>query len=142
MEKDRMKRYLTKLELIEERTGNIEDWTAGLDKESFNQDQRNVLAVYKAMQEIVEAAMDLSAMVIKDSKKLVSDDYENIEKIRKLGLVDSKLAGDLKEANGLRNRLVHEYGGLEPSIVYQSIQRLLPGLEKFRGCVKEWLEKK
>jgi uncharacterized protein YutE (UPF0331/DUF86 family) len=45
----------------------------------------------------------------------------------------------MKSANGLRNRLVHEYDGVNDHIAYAAMQRLMPRLRRFSEEVLIWL---
>lgn len=58
-----------------------------------------MLAVYKAAQEIMEASLDIVAMVCKDSKLVPKDDYANIEMLHGKGIIREKLKAALTEAN-------------------------------------------
>ena len=103
------------------------------------EDKKTRLATYKAFQEVVEACADICAMMLKDSKLLVNDDYTNIEKLAEKRMITRSIADSLKEANGLRNRLIHEYNGLSMSIAFESIISLIPRLREFCKGVKDWL---
>ncbi len=47
-------------------------------KEDFFFDEKTKLACYKALQEIIEACMDIVAMIVKDINEIPKDDYTNI----------------------------------------------------------------
>ncbi len=57
-------------------------------------------------------------------------------------IIPSELKNALKEANGLRNRVVNDYNGIIDKIVYVSIMRLLESLEEFAGVAEKWISKK
>lgn len=139
MEKERLKRYLAKLELARERLNDIEEWVKGLTPKQFIEDKKTRLATYKAFQEVVEACADICAMMLKDSKLLINDDYTNIEKLAEKRIITQAIANALKEANGLRNRLIHEYNGLNASVAFESIISLIPKLRRFCKGVEDWL---
>ncbi|MCD6478299.1 MAG: DUF86 domain-containing protein, partial [Candidatus Diapherotrites archaeon] len=77
--------------------------------------------------------------MLKDSRVLVKDDYANIDMLVKKKIIPWKLGKALKEANGLRNRLVHEYNDISPNIVFESIKALVSELRSFHKGVKRWL---
>ncbi len=81
-------------------------------------------------------------MLLKDEKEVPRDDYTNISILEERGIISHDLALVLKELNGLRNRIVHEYNGLSDEIAFNSIETLLPEVEKFLRVVKEWLKTK
>lgn len=84
---------------------------------------------------------DITAMAVKDSGLLPSEDFTNANKLLELNIIDNDLLGSLKDANGLRNRVIHEYNGLDQQIAYDSIQGLLPSIGRFIKKVEEWIKK-
>jgi uncharacterized protein YutE (UPF0331/DUF86 family) len=137
MEEDRLKRYKEKLEHIELRKEEFEEWSPGiLDND------KDKLSSYKAFQEIAEAANDIIAMMLKDSSLLPEENYTNIEKAVKHGLLPASLRSPLHEITGLRNRMVHEYNGLNDKIAKESAISLLPRIEDFVEAVREWVKRK
>ncbi len=60
-------------------------------------------------------------MVVRDKGRVVEDDYSNLERMTKI-LGSESLLEDLKEDNGLRNILVHEYNGVVDKQAYNSIR--------------------
>jgi len=142
MDKPRLQRYLEKIEHIEERVGDIRTWLSEEeDGDAKGVDKKTRLAVYKAMQEAVEATMDIVAMILKDEGKLPKDDYTNVERIYELEVIDRSTKEALNEANGLRNRLVHEYNRLSDDVALESIQCLLVPLDNFLEVVKRWMKR-
>ena len=137
---ERLKRYLSKFELIEERTLDLNEWMQGLSSDAFEKDKKTRLASFKAMQEIAEASFDVCSMLLKDLGKIVEDDYSNIEKLSELKILSEKTSSFLKEANGLRNRFVHEYDSLETKTAFNSIKRLLPLFSDFVKEAKKWIK--
>lgn len=141
LKEERKNRYYEKLEKVEVRATDIERWMEGVDASEFVKDKKSRLAVYKAYQELVEAITDVCAMYASDSRKGVGDDYENLEKASGT-LYREHLEDDLKNANGLRNRIVHEYNKSSDEVAYASINELLPKFKNFRKEVLNWLERR
>ena len=137
MDDVRRKRYVEKIKHIEKRISELEVW-----KEDFFYEEKTKLACYKVMQEIIECCMDIVSMILKDEKELPKDDYTNIEVMEKKGLISNRLANTLRELNGLRNRIVHEYNGLDDEIALTSMEENVPEIKEFLRVVKEWLEKR
>ena len=132
---NRSKRYKDKISLAEKRLDEIDDW-----KSDFHKDDKSKLACYKALQEIIESYMDILAMRITDAKEIPKDDYTNIDFAFEKEIIDLKIRNALKEANGLRNRLVHEYNGLNDELAFKSMIKLLPDIEKFLENINTWLK--
>lgn len=125
-----------KQELIDLRRRELEEWL----ERSFSDDLIK-LGSYKAFQEIVEAMNDLVAMMLKDSGLLPADDYANIEKAGQRKLLPLPLMKPMQEMTGLRNRIVHEYNGLNDALAKESILRLLEDIVQFQEWVDLWLKK-
>ena len=120
MEKERRARCKEKIEIALKRIHNVEETLKEFENETFK------LACYKAFQETTEAITDIIAMVLIDKKKNVEDDYTNIEKIKETINFDNNDISVLKEANGLRNRIVHKYNRTDDAIAKESINNLVP----------------
>lgn len=134
MNKDRIKRYKEKITVIETRRNNIFSWISETDEKS-------VLAVYKAFQEVVDSLTLIFAMMLKDMGEIVEDDYSNIEALERTNLLNQKQAAVMKEANGLRNRLVHEYNGLERQTARISMEEINDEMEDILTKVRSWIKK-
>lgn len=139
MDAERLKRYKEKIDLIEERMGDLNEWL-NIDLEEFLGDKKTKLASYKAFQEIVEAFMDIFSMIIRDMKILVEDDYSNINNLFKKNFLNLEERNLLKNANGLRNRLIHRYNSLDDEIAYSNIKEMLGKFEEILRKVKEWIK--
>ncbi|ADC66002.1 protein of unknown function DUF86 [Ferroglobus placidus DSM 10642] len=135
MDEKRIARYLDKLNHIEERLNDIKEWI-----DEALEDKKTRLAVYKAAQEAIEATCDIIAMYLKDNRIPPKDDYTNIEKWGEL-TKQKDLADCLKIANGLRNRLVHHYNGLNDALAIESIKDIFPCIERFVKEVRGWLRR-
>lgn len=141
MERERLRRYLNKIGHIEERIRDIRTWLAEFE-DIGALDRKTRLAVYKAMQEVVEAATDIGAMILKDEGKLPQDDYTNIAHLFTLGIIDDHVKAALNEADGLRNRLVHGYNDVNDALAMESIQGLLLPLERYVKRVAAWVKRR
>ncbi len=142
MEKDRIKRYEEKIEIILDRKMDIEEWIAPYEEDISIKDKMARFAVYKAMQEAVEASLDIAAMVVKDIGKLPKDDYTNVEILAENKIIDDTLAKVLNEANGLRNIVVHSYNKIDDIRAFQSIKNITPHFERFSEVIKKWTKGK
>lgn len=82
--------------IIEERISDIEGLIENFD------DKIQRLTCYKSFQELAEAIFYVIAMAIKDKGKLVEDDYNNLDKFEKLGMISHLDVQILQETNWLR----------------------------------------
>ena len=137
----RIRKYSDRIDIIEKRISQIKEWTEDLSPEDFEKNELIKLAVYKAYQEIIEASMDLVAMLCKDSGKMPKDDYANIETIASQGIIKREIAVVLAEGNGLRNRIIHRYVSVDDRKAFIEINESLDVFEDFVEMVERWIEK-
>jgi len=142
MDIERISRYKDKLNIISERKQDIEEWVSGYDSSDFIEDKKTRLAVYKSFQELVEASFDIAAMACKDLKIIPKDDYSNIDLLFEKKFINRSLKNYLSESNGLRNRLVHRYNGLDDSLAFDSIMEHLTSILDFSEVIEKWLRSK
>ena len=138
MDKGRLRRYITKQELIEYRNDLIDKWI-NESPDGFS-DEKTKLACYMAFQEIVEAFMDLLAMICRDSGLLPNDDYTNIAQLVNNKIFPKNIATLFREMNGLRNHLVHRYEFVDERRAFHSIQELHHHLPELIEEIKSWIK--
>ena len=64
----------------------------------------------------------------------------NIEILKKKKVITSDLVAKISEANGLRNRIVHDYNGLDEKVAYTNMLKILKDLKVFEDETKKWLK--
>ncbi len=143
MEEERIKRYNDKLEYLNQTIENLNDWTESIDSKEFIErlELQKQYGIYHAFQIGIEIITDLIAMIIKDIKMIPKDDYSNINVIKNKNIINADLAAKLREANGLRNRIVHDYNGLDNEIAYNRLKNILIYFQEFEVKAKQWLKK-
>jgi len=105
MSEDRL--LLDYLNDILESITDIREFTAGMTKENFYADRKTIKAVVRSLEVIGEAA----GKIPQD----VRNKYPEIP---------------WEEIVGMRNRLIHEYFGVDLDIVWQTIEEDLESLDK------------
>ena len=128
---------MEKIETVIERVEFIEEH---LSKEILG-DRILRKAIYKEFQEAVEAASDVCAMVRRGLNSSAKDDYSNIDFLVERDILEEGMGEKLKEANGLRNRLIHEYDGVNDKIACYAIRELIEDLREFSLEVLKWIKK-
>ena len=143
MEEERIKRYNDKLEYLNQTIEHLNNWTERIDSKEFIEhlELQKQYGIYHAFQIGIEIITDLVSMIVKDLKLIPKDDYSNINIIKNKKVVNADLAAKLREANGLRNRIVHDYNGLDNEIAYNRLLNLLEYFQEFKVKAKEWLKK-
>ena len=131
----RLKRYQDKINYIIDK---IKD----LSRETKTELEKD--GIFYALQTSIEAMMDIIAMLTKDLVIPLKDDAANISRIIEKKKLEPILGEDLKNANGLRNILVHRYNDLDEEIILNSVEDvktlLFKWLDIAEGILDEVLE--
>jgi uncharacterized protein YutE (UPF0331/DUF86 family) len=99
-------------------------------------------AAERLLQEAIEAALDVNAHVIAEAGGAVPDDYYGgFIRLGELGVLPPELARELAPSAGLRNRLVHEYEGLDDARVLASIGSLLGRYPRYIDAVERYVQR-
>lgn len=98
--------------------------------------------VQHLVQVATDAAMDVTAMLVKDHGQRVRDDYHNLQEAEELGVVEPDLADRLRTLNGLRNAIVHRYDRFEEDEVLGGLDRIAEDLTRFVHVVDDLLEER
>jgi uncharacterized protein YutE (UPF0331/DUF86 family) len=137
MNEDIKERVMEKIETVIERVEFIEEHLS----EDILRDRILRKAIYKEFQEAVEAVSDVCAMVRRALNSSAKDDYSNIDFLVERDILEEGMGEKLKEANGLRNRLIHEYDGINDKMACYAIKELVGDLRDFSVVVLEWIRK-
>jgi uncharacterized protein YutE (UPF0331/DUF86 family) len=122
-----IKRILEKVETVIERVEFIEEHLS----QQIPRDRILRKALYKEFQEAVEAVSDVCAMLRRGLNSSAKDDYSNIDFL--------VMAEKIKEATGLRNRLIPGYDGVDDETACYAITELIADLKDFSVVVLEWI---
>ena len=121
MDRSRLERYLEKLQVLDDTLEHLNNWNNDISSLSLSDiNTRDKFAIFHAYQIIVEILTDITAMIVKDIGKIPKDDYMNFDILIKSSLFPETTLNKLKQANGLRNRIVHEYNGLIEKIAFEA----------------------
>ncbi len=121
---DRKTRYRSRIGYMLEKMYSLPENTAVLDDLGID-------GVLYRVHTSIEAAMDLVAMLVRDSGIEVGDDYDNIETLKEKQVIDAELADELKRLNGMRNAVVHKYGNVDTELILQNLERIKEILHSF-----------
>jgi uncharacterized protein with HEPN domain len=104
-----MKReFLDYVEDVIEAMSNSEEFVRGMEYEEFKRDQKTIYAVVRALEIIGEAVRKIPASV--------RNRYPEIP---------------WKNMAGMRDKLIHEYFGVNLRIVWDAVQKDIPPLKPF-----------
>ena len=99
-------------------------------------------ATERLLQELIEAAIDINVHLISQTGHSVPDDYyQSFVKLSELNIISSDLAQKLAPSAGLRNRLVHEYDGIEDTMILGSLAMAQTLYSRYVKEIKDYLSR-
>ncbi|TKJ19213.1 MAG: hypothetical protein CEE43_16215 [Promethearchaeota archaeon Loki_b32] len=131
MDELRIKRYHDKIH-------HIIDYIQELPINPRNELEKR--GIFYSLQTSIEAMVDLIAMCVKDLGIQVKEDIINISKIVEVRKLDPELGENLKNANGLRNIIVHRYNKIDELLILDSVESIKNLLLKWISIVEEFLD--
>ena len=140
LDEQRRQRYLEKLDQLEFNFTVSKD---GLNKLAIKKFEiLEIYGVLHGIQLTIEALTDISAMTVKDLNKLAKNNYENLSELQSQGIITNKIKNSLYKLVGLRNRIAHDYNGLDDKLALKSFEENIPSIQIFIEGLKQWIKKK
>jgi uncharacterized protein YutE (UPF0331/DUF86 family) len=94
-----------------------------------------------ALQLAIQAAMDLAAHFVADEGwEIPARSGEVFSVLAGRGVVDEELARRLRKMASFRNLIVHEYGEVDLTVVYDIWHKSLGDLSAFAAAVTKYLD--
>lgn len=129
-----------KARLILEDLERLRPIAAG-DVESFLGSVEEIVAE-RLLERIVGRMIDVNYHLVVGSGQMPPKDYhESFLRLADLGVLLPEPAKDLSRAAGIRNRLAHEYNGIDERLVHAACVRALTSVPGYLRAVEEWLSK-
>lgn len=106
--------------------------------EENNQKKR---ACERVLQIAIEAVIDTCRLVLKGMKLgLPADEDDIFTRLESVGIISVDMVGTLRKMKGARNILVHEYGKIDNSLVFEIISHGHDDFARFRQHIVEALK--
>lgn len=98
-------------------------------------------AIERLLQLIVEVAADINTHIVTEIEGLPPTDYtDSFHAMVRCAVIPFDLGERLKPSAGLRNALVHEYGGIDDRRVHAAIPLALEEFRLYAQSVVRWLD--
>lgn len=129
----------TKLEQIEQYHGELKAKQQSLSRKQLLKDTTEQRAVERMFENAIQACSDLAQHVAThDFDFDGSAAKEAVRVLGQEGVIDEEAMNTLVSAIGFRNVLAHEYGKVDYSEVYESLQTGLEVYDTFSRQVAQW----
>jgi uncharacterized protein YutE (UPF0331/DUF86 family) len=115
---------------------------AALPVDVYLADVHNEVLAERYLERIIGRVIDINYHLVTESAGTTPKSYaESFLQLAPLGVLDPAVAGDLARLAGLRNRITHEYNGLDERIVHASLAKVAAVLPAYLRAVKTFLAK-
>lgn len=116
---------INKLIKMEEYIGELEKYKPESYQE-YKNDQLKRYAVERLIQLIIDLALDVNNILIKNSDHYPAKDYfTSFLELVDLEILPEEFAKDIAPSTGIRNRLVHEYEKVDNRVVFDNLDKLI-----------------
>ncbi len=132
-------------ERIEDKIIEIENYLEQLEsilpesfeKYSFDWKIRDICE--RRFEKIIEAAVDLGFLIAKEKNlEMPKDDKNVFDVLKDNKIISSELCEKLKDAKGMRNIIVHDYGKVEDELVFEAVtEQLAKDINEFIKEIKK-----
>ena len=133
-----MSRITEKIKEVEEFLEELEE-VAVDNFEKYLKNIQKRLACERAFEKIVEATNDLAMVMIKEKRfPLPSEDIKAFDVLTDKKIIPTELGKKLKDAKGMRNFIIHQYGKINDELVFEAVsENIVKDVEDFIKYIKK-----
>lgn len=114
-----------------------------LSKETFLGEVTERRAVERMFENAIQACIDLSKHIATEAFGYTSDESrEAVEILGEHDVLDDGTVATMTDAVGFRNILAHEYGDVNPGLVYDYLQNELELYAEFSRQIAIWFDRR
>jgi len=128
-----------KLEFVKKNLDALETLLA--QEAALTSDSLALMSLERCIERIVEAAVDASSHILKQNFGKAPTTYrEALLSLGQRGIVPIALAEKIAPAASLRNRIVHYYEDLDPTLLIQSAKQILQDFPPWMRHVSDYIQ--
>jgi uncharacterized protein YutE (UPF0331/DUF86 family) len=124
-----------KLDVLDANTHQLQ-WLRAISREEFAGDPRNLDSALHRLQTSIQALIDIAAYVV-GSLGIPTPQHsaDLIDALGGAGLISAEKSGNYRKMIQFRNRVVHLYNRIDPSMVRQILEQHLVDLDGLRDAL-------
>jgi len=117
-----------------------------LTLEEYLQDDLKQAAIERLLETIIDAALRINKTLLKRGAGITptgSESFKNFESFTLMGengFIATELANQLAPSGSFRNVLAHEYDDIDPTQVYNSLQKTLVQYPQYVRSIQNYLD--
>jgi uncharacterized protein YutE (UPF0331/DUF86 family) len=115
---------------------------AQLDLSAYLNEPTNELVAERLLERIIGRLIDINFHLWVGAGHQPPRDYhESFLRLAELGILTPEAAREMAKASGLRNRLAHEYNGIDSTRVHEAVRAYVISVPAYLRAVEEHLER-
>jgi uncharacterized protein YutE (UPF0331/DUF86 family) len=114
---------------------------ARLKVEEYLSDPRNEALGERFLERIIGRIIDINFHLITEKTNATPRDYhDSFLRLGSMGFLNPEVAARFARLAGLRNRIAHEYNGLDEKLIFAAIQEMTVELPGYLAAIRRSLE--
>ena len=114
---------------------------AELSSEAYRSDPRNEVLAERYLERIIGRAIDINYHLVSETLLISPKDYwDSFLQLSQAGVLDAGAARSFAQLAGLRNRIAHEYNGLDEMLIHGALRRVVAELPEYLRRVTLFLD--
>ncbi|MEE8590924.1 MAG: DUF86 domain-containing protein [Spirochaetia bacterium] len=110
---------------------------AKLDLPEYLADFRNEILAERYLERIIGRVIDINFHIVAEQTlSAPADYYSSFTQLVKLNILDVDSVARYAKLAGLRNRLAHEYNGIDEKMIYKALKDLVADLPRYIEAIK------
>jgi len=122
--------------------GYLEEFQEFIDikYDDYHQSNKNRRTVERLIELIVECASDIAGNILNNYNVIPESYYQSFSLLGEMGILDKQFSKELAKFEGLRNRIIHEYGSYKDEIVFSQIKPCFDSFKKFYQKIIHYIQ--
>ncbi|UBF30652.1 DUF86 domain-containing protein (plasmid) [Kovacikia minuta CCNUW1] len=118
----------------------------GLPLEEYLQDDLKQAAIERLLEAIIDAALSINKTLLRRGAGIIPADSESFKNFESFilmaenGFITVELANQLAPSGSFRNVLAHEYDDIDPTQVYNALQKALTQYPQYVKAIQSYLD--
>lgn len=115
---------------------------AGLSWKKYQSKFENEIIAERLLERIIGRIIDINFHLVSEIKEVTPKDYfESFALLGDLKILSYDFAKKLSQLAGLRNRLAHEYNGIDEEIIYKSLKIFSKDIVVYLKKIRNFISK-
>ena len=133
---------IEKIKVLQKYYNQFLEWS-NISFEEFKNNEMKKNAIERQIQLIIDTAISINNMLLKQLKKEITNDYFNsFISLAENDIIEYNFALEIAPSTGLRNVLIHQYEKIDNQKVYDSFKDVKKYYKEYINIISKYIENK